>query len=147
VVGEAARIAGDAASALQAAVSGGVLPGGGTSELAVSYELERIREAQKGMEAFGMEAVSAALRKPMSQILLNAGYNPLEKMEEVRAAQIRAISDSMGIDCDSGRVVDYEELGVLDPAPVKLHGLRAAGEVAAAVLRIHHVIKMKEIGE
>lgn len=147
VVGEAARIAGDAASALQAAVSGGVLPGGGTSELAVSYELERIREAQKGMEAFGMEAVSAALRKPMSQILLNAGYNPLEKMEEVRAAQIRADSDCMGIDCDSGRVVDYEELGVLDPAPVKLHGLRAAGEVAAAVLRIHHVIKMKEIGE
>ena len=99
-----------------------VLPGGGTSELAVSYELERIREAQKGMEAFGMEAVSAALRKPMSQILLNAGYNPLEKMEEVRAAD----SDCMGIDCDSGRVVDYEELGVLDPAPVKLHGLRAA---------------------
>ena len=110
-----------------------VLPGGGTSELAVSYELERIREAQKGMEAFGMEAVSAALRKPMSQILLNAGYNPLEKMEEVRAAQIRADSDCMGIDCDSGRVVDYEELGVLDPAPVKLHGLRATGEVAATV--------------
>ena len=82
VVGEAARIACDAASALQAAVSGGVLPGGGTSELAVSYDLERIRETQKGMEAFGMEAVSAALRKPMSQILLNAGYNPLEKMEE-----------------------------------------------------------------
>jgi len=147
VVGEAARIACDAASALQAAVSGGVLPGGGTSELAVSYDLERIRETQKGMEAFGMEAVSAALRKPMSQILLNAGYNPLEKMEEVRAAQIRALSDGMGIDCDSGRVVDYEELGVLDPALVKLHGLRAAGEVAAAVLRIHHVIKMKEIGE
>ncbi|GAB6929542.1 TCP-1/cpn60 chaperonin family protein [Paenibacillus sp. JCM 10914] len=147
VVGEAARIAGDAASALQAAVLGGVLPGGGTSELAISYELERIREAQKGMEAFGIEAVSAALRKPMSQILLNAGYNPLEKMEEVRAAQIHAGSDSKGIDCDTGSIVDYEELGVLDPAPVKLHGLRAAGEVASAILRIHHVIKMKELEE
>ncbi|MEK6990308.1 TCP-1/cpn60 chaperonin family protein [Paenibacillus sp. FSL K6-1566] len=147
VVGESARIAGDAASALQAAITGGVLPGGGTSELAVSYALERIREAQKGMETFGFEAVSAALRKPMSQILLNAGYNPLEKMEEVRAAQIRSGSDSMGLDCDTGTVVDYEELGVLDPAPVKLHGLWAAGEVAAAVLRIHHVIKMKEINE
>ncbi|NMO94854.1 TCP-1/cpn60 chaperonin family protein [Paenibacillus lemnae] len=144
VVGEAARIAGDAASALQAAAAGGVLPGGGTSELAVSYELERYREAQKGMEAFGIEAVSAALRRPMSQILLNAGYNPLEKMEEVRAAQIVTGSDSMGIDCDTGIVVDYEERGIMDPAPVKLHGLRAAGEVAAAVLRIHHVIKMRD---
>ncbi|PAD80298.1 TCP-1/cpn60 chaperonin family protein [Paenibacillus campinasensis] len=147
VVGEAARIAGDAASALQAAITGGVLPGGGTSELAVSYELERIREAQKGMEAFGFEAISSALRKPMSQILLNAGYNPLEKMEEVRAAQINEGSDSMGIDCDSGSVVDYETAGIVDPAPVKLHGLRAAGEVAAAVLRIHHVIKMKDLGD
>ncbi|QCT02157.1 chaperonin Cpn60/TCP-1 [Paenibacillus algicola] len=144
VVGEAARIAGDAASALQAAVRGGVLPGGGTSELAVSYELERCRETQKGMEAFGIEAVSAALRKPMSQILLNAGYNPLEKMEEVRAAQINSGCDAMGMDCDTGAVIHYEELGILDPAPVKLHGLRAAGEVAAAVLRIHHVIKMRD---
>lgn len=144
VVGEAARIACDAASALQAAVVGGVLPGGGTSELAVSYELERHREVQKGMEAFGIEAVSTALRRPMSQILLNAGYNPLEKMEEVRAAQIRLGTDSMGIDCDTGAVISYEERGIVDPAPVKLHGLRAAGEVAAAVLRIHHVIKMRD---
>lgn len=146
VVGEAARIACDAASALQAAVAGGVLPGGGTSELAVSYELERHREVQKGMEAFGIEAVSTALRRPMSQILLNAGYNPLEKMEEVRAAQIRLGTDSMGIDCDTGIVISYEDKGIVDPAPVKLHGLRAAGEVAAAVLRIHHVIKMRETG-
>lgn len=144
VVGEAARIACDAASALQAAAAGGVLPGGGTSELAVSYELERYREAQKGMEAFGIEAVSTALRRPMSQILLNAGYNPLEKMEEVRAAQIRTGIYSMGIDCDTGAVINYEEKGIVDPAPVKLHGLRAAGEVAAAVLRIHHVIKMRD---
>ena len=146
VVGEAARIACDAASALQAAVAGGVLPGGGTSELAVSYELERHREVQKGMEAFGIEAVSTALRRPMSQILLNAGYNPLEKMEEVRAAQIRLGTDSVGIDCDTGIVISYEDKGIVDPAPVKLHGLRAAGEVAAAVLRIHHVIKMRETG-
>ncbi|MFC7681479.1 TCP-1/cpn60 chaperonin family protein [Paenibacillus sp. GCM10028914] len=146
VVGEAARIACDAASALQAAVAGGVLPGGGTSELAVSYELDRHREVQKGMEAFGIEAVSTALRKPMSQILLNAGYNPLEKMEEVRAAQIRLGTDSMGIDCDTGVVINYEDKGIVDPALVKLHGLRAAGEVAAAVLRIHHVIKMRETG-
>lgn len=145
VVGEAARIACDAASALQAAASGGVLPGGGTVELAVSYELERYREAQKGMEAFGIEAVANALRRPMSQILLNAGYNPLEKMEEVRAAQIRSGSDSIGIDCDTGSVVDYSDKGIVDPAPVKLHGLQAAGEVAAAVLRIHHVIKMRNV--
>lgn len=144
VVGESARIAGDAASAVQAALAGGVLPGGGTVELAVSYELERRREAVKGMEAFGIAAVAAALRKPMSQILLNAGYNPLEKVEEARAAQLAEDCDSMGMDCDTGLVINYVTEGIVDPAPVKIHGLKAAGEVAAAVLRIHNVIKMRE---
>ena len=144
VVGESARIAADAASAVQAAISGGILPGGGTTELAVSYELDRRREAVKGMEAFGIAAVAEALRKPMSQILINAGYNPLEKLEEVRAAQLNDGVDSMGIDCDTGRVINYEDAGIIDPALVKIHGLKAAGEVAAAVLRIHNVIKMRE---
>ncbi len=126
VVGEAARIAADAASALQAAISGGILPGGGTAELAVSYELERRREAVKGMEAYGIAAVAAALRKPMAQILLNAGYNPLEKMEEARAAQLAEHCDGMGIDCDTGLVIHYEDQGIVDPALVKIHGLLTA---------------------
>ncbi|CAM2832808.1 TCP-1/cpn60 chaperonin family protein [Paenibacillus sediminis] len=144
VVGERARIARDAASSIQAAIRGGVLPGGGTSELAASYELERYRETVKGMEAFGVAAVAQALRKPMTQILLNAGYNPLEKIEETRAAQIAKQSDSVGIDCDTGLIMDYEEAGIMDPALVKIHALKIAGEVGAAILRIHNVIKMRQ---
>ncbi|MHA0855755.1 TCP-1/cpn60 chaperonin family protein [Paenibacillus sp. CMAA1364] len=144
VVGESARIAADAASALQTAVLGGILPGGGTVELSVSYELEHIRQSIMGMEAFGVAAVAVALRKPMSQILLNAGYHSLEKLEEARAAQFAANCDSMGIDCDTGLLINYEDAGIIDPALVKSHGLKAAGEVAMAVLRIHNVIKMRE---
>ncbi|MFW5437961.1 TCP-1/cpn60 chaperonin family protein, partial [Paenibacillus apiarius] len=136
-------IAQDAAAALQAAVQGGVLPGGGTTELALSYRLERYRETVRGMEAFGIAAVAQALRKPMAQIVLNAGFNPLEKLEEARAAQMTEGSDAIGIDCDSGALMDYSRAGIFDPATVKLHALHAAGEVAAAVLRIHTVIKMK----
>jgi chaperonin GroEL (HSP60 family) len=40
-------------------------------------------------------------------------------------------------------VTDCLANGIIDPTPVKVHALRAAGEVAAAVLRIHTVIKMK----
>ncbi|UHA74198.1 TCP-1/cpn60 chaperonin family protein [Paenibacillus sp. 481] len=143
VVGERARIAQDAASALQAAVRSGVLPGGGTAELAVSYALERFRETVRGMEAFGIAAVAQALRKPMAQIVLNAGFNPLEKLEEARAVQTATGSDAVGIDCDTGAAMDYLAAGIVDPAAVKLHALKAAGEVAAAVLRIHTIIKMR----
>lgn len=143
VVGERARIARDAASAVQAAVRGGYLPGGGAVELAAAHELDRYRETVKGMEAFGVAAVVAALQKPLAQMVLNAGFNPLEQVEQVRAAQLAAQSDSIAVDCDTGRLMDVLERGIVDPAPVKIHALLAAGEVAAAVLRIHTVIKMK----
>ncbi|MCD1258488.1 TCP-1/cpn60 chaperonin family protein [Paenibacillus athensensis] len=143
VVGERARIAQDAASAVQAAIRGGYVPGGGAAELAVAHELERHRETMRGMEGFGVAAVAEALRRPLAQIVVNAGYNPLEKVEELKAAQLARGSDALGIDCDTGQVVDLLEAGVLDPTEVKIHALQAAGEVAAAVLRIHTVIKMK----
>ncbi|WP_248926759.1 TCP-1/cpn60 chaperonin family protein [Paenibacillus hamazuiensis] len=147
VVGERSRIARDAASAVQAALKGGYLPGGGAVEIAVAHELDRYRETVQGMEGFGVTAVAQALRKPLAQIVVNAGYNPLEKVEEVKAAQIAAKSDSIGIDCDTGYTVDFMESGIVDPAPVKLHALEAASEVATAVLRIHTVIKMKQPAE
>ncbi|PYI51846.1 TCP-1/cpn60 chaperonin family protein [Paenibacillus flagellatus] len=143
VVGERARIARDAAAAVQAAIRGGYLPGGGSVEMAVAHELERYRETVTGLEAFGVEAVAHALRKPLAQIAQNAGFNPLEKVEAVKAAQLAERSDRHGIDCDTGHVADCLARGVMDPTRVKVHALRAAGEVAAAVLRIHTVIKMK----
>ncbi|RTE08561.1 TCP-1/cpn60 chaperonin family protein [Paenibacillus whitsoniae] len=144
---ERSRIAKDAASAVQAAVRGGYLPGGGAAEMAVAHDLERMRETMKGMEGFGVAAVAGALRKPLSQIVVNAGYNPLEKVEELKAAQIAHGSDRLGIDCDTGQIADFLEAGIVDPTDVKIHALQAAGEVAAAVLRIHTVIKMKTLGD
>ncbi|MEK3917495.1 TCP-1/cpn60 chaperonin family protein [Paenibacillus sp. FSL H7-0331] len=143
VVGERLRIAKDAAAAMQAALRGGCLPGGGAAELSAAYELDRLRETVQGMEGFGITAVAQALRKPLAQIVVNAGYNPLEKVEEVKAAQIASGSDSLGVNCDNGAIIDMLEYGIVDPADVKLHALHAAGEVAAAILRIHTVIKMK----
>ncbi|MGF7032029.1 chaperonin GroEL (HSP60 family) [Paenibacillus mucilaginosus] len=144
VIGERLRIAKDAASSVQAALRGGCLPGGGSAEAAVAHELERYRETVQGMEGFGIAAVAEALRRPLAQIVVNAGYNPLEKVEEVKAAQIATGNDALAIDCDTGAVTDMAAIGVMDPADVKLHALQAAGEVAAAILRIHTVIKMRQ---
>lgn len=144
VVGERERIAKDAASSTQAAVRGGYVPGGGSIELATARDVERIREAIKGMAAYGVDCVSAALRKPLAQIVANAGFNPLEKVEDVIAAQAEQGRDSLAINCDNGEVADMLELGVVDPTLVKSHAIRAAGEIAEAILRIDTIIKMKD---
>jgi chaperonin GroEL (HSP60 family) len=146
VVGERERIAKDAASSLQAAVKGGCVPGGGAVEIAVARQVEKARENIKGMAAYGVDCVASALRRPLSQIVENAGFNPLEKVEEVIAAQAARGSDSLAVDCDNGEVADMLERGVVDPVPVKLHAIKAAGEVAVAILRIDTIIKKKEEG-
>lgn len=144
VVGERERIAKDAASAVQAAVKGGIIAGGGAVELAIAREVEKLRREVKGMTAYGIDCVIAALKAPFSQIVLNAGFNALEKLGDVTAAQAESGKDSLGIDSDSGEIKDMAELGVYDPVLVKKYALKAAGEVAEAILRIDTIIKKKE---
>lgn len=149
VVGERERIAHDAVSAVQAAVRGGVVPGGGAAEIAAARRLAAVRQEVKGMAAYGVDCVVAALKRPLAQIVQNAGYNPLEKVEEALVAQSARGSDSLAVNCDTGEIADMLALGVVDPAPVKLYALRAAAEVGEAVLRIDRIVKKREdnVGE
>jgi chaperonin GroEL (HSP60 family) len=144
VVGERERIAKDAASAVQASIKGGIVPGGGSIELAIAREVEELKKDLRGMSAFGINCITAALQRPFMQIVANAGYNPLEKLGDVTQAQVEQNTFSLGIDCDSGDVVDMLKIGVIDPTLVKIYALKAAGEVAEAILRIDTIIRKKE---
>jgi len=141
---ERARVAEDAACALQAALRGGVVPGGGAILLAVLCDVAATRALAGPMAAYGVDSVTTALREPLARIVANAGFNPLEKVEEVLAAMEHTGADTLAIDCDTGAVADMLQLGVVDPAPVTTYALRAAGEVAEAILRINTVIRKRE---
>ncbi|MGI6647770.1 MAG: TCP-1/cpn60 chaperonin family protein [Bacillota bacterium] len=144
IVGERERMAKDAAAAAQAALKGGLVPGGGAIELALASQVALARSEVRGMAAYGIDCLAEALKRPFSQIISNAGFNPLEKLGDVMAAQAEMQRDSLAIDCDTGEVKDMFELGVLDPALVKFYALRAAVEVAEAILRIDTIIKKRE---
>ena len=141
---ERLRIAEDAASAVQAVARGGVLPGGGAAEVGAVPAVLEAKSRVNGMATYGVDAVAAALRAPLWQIITNAGFNPLEKGEDVIAAQVATGSRSLAMDCDTGDVVDMLEAGVVDPALVKVSALRTAAEIAEAVLRISIVIRMRD---
>lgn len=146
VVGERERIAKDAAAAVQAAVKGGVVPGGGAIELAAAQYVESIRQEARGMAVYGVDCVVEALKSPFAHIVSNAGFNPLEKLGDVLSLQRENGQISLAVDCDTGQVADMLELGVVDPTLVKHHALKAAGEVAEAILRIDTIIKKKPDG-
>ncbi|MHB0913290.1 MAG: TCP-1/cpn60 chaperonin family protein [Armatimonadota bacterium] len=138
---ERERVACDAACAVQAVFSGGVVPGGGAVEIAAAREVAALNV--RGMASYGADCVTSALKRPLAQIVSNAGFNPLEKVEDASAAQSESGSVSLAIDCDTGEVADMYELGVVDPLPVKLCAITAAWEVAEAVLRINTIIKKR----
>lgn len=143
---ERERIAEDAASAVQAVVRGGVVPGGGATEIAAAREVQALRDSAKGMASYGVDCVVQALKKHPSQIITNAGFNPLEKVEDIIAAQAEQRRSSLALDCDTGEVADMLSLGVVDPAFVKTHAFAAASEVAEAILRINIIIKKRDSG-
>jgi len=141
---ERQRIAQDAASAVQQAVRGGIVAGGGAAELSAIPEVERVREQLSGMAAYGADCVIEALRRPLRQIVANAGFNPLEKLGDVLAARAAGNRDSLGIDCDTGQVADMMAAGVVDATTVKVYAIEAAGEIAEAILRINTIIRKRE---
>jgi chaperonin GroEL (HSP60 family) len=141
---ERERIARDSAWAVQSSLRGGVVPGGGAVEIAAFRRVRRLRETVRGMSAYGVDCVAEALKRPVSQIIANAGFNPLEKVEDAVARQASADSAEYAIDCDTGEVADMLALGVVDAAQVKEHALRAAAEAAEAILLINAVIRKRE---
>ncbi len=141
---ERQRIAEDAAAAVQAALTSGVVPGGGAAELGAIREVQKARESLGGMAAYGADCVVEALKRPLAQIVANAGFNPLEKVEEVLARQAQEGLPVWGVDCGTGQVVDMVQAGVVDPLAVKLYALAAAAEVAEAILRINTIIRKRE---
>ena len=143
---ERERIAEDAACAVQAVIVGGVVPGGGSIEIAAAREVSALRENAKGMAAYGVDCTVQALKRPLAQMVANAGFNPLEKVEDVIADQAKQGKASLAVNCDSGEIADMYDLGVIDPARVKTYALKAAAEVAEAVLRINTIIKKRDNG-
>ncbi len=147
VRGERERICNDAACSVQAAIRGGIVPGGGAIEIACAREVDKLRSSQRGMQAYGLLCVTEALKRPFEQIVANAGFNPLEKTGDVMARQTEEDDPGLAVDCETGDVRNMLELGVIDPAPVKVHALRAAMEIACAILRIDTIIKKKDEDE
>ncbi len=144
LVDEMERMARDAAAAVQAALAGGIVPGGGAIEVWLAKGLEEKAVNFEGLTSYGMLCVKEAILKPFCCMAANAGFNPLEKLGDVTAAQRKLNSDCISFNSDSGTLMNVYEEGIVDPAAVKKHALIIAGEVAVAILRINTVIKMKD---
>ncbi|WP_071442614.1 chaperonin GroEL [Traorella massiliensis] len=116
----------DALNATKAAVSEGIVIGGGAALVEAYKELKPvlksdIRDVQKGISI-----VMESLFTPISQIAENSGYNS----EDIIDAQKKA-DKNVGFDAKTGEWVDMFEKGIIDPTKVTRSALLNAASISA----------------
>ena len=115
----------DALNATQAALSEGIVPGGGAALL---YARQSIVGADTGSSI-----VYQACGKPFAQILSNAGYD--KKQYQSLIKRLTAANEFWsGYNIKTEEIVDMKTSGIIDPTKVTRTALENAASVAGTVL-------------
>jgi chaperonin GroEL len=121
----------DAIQATKAAVSEGIVAGGGTALLNAAGILNALEaDTMEPDEKAGIGIVRNALSEPLRQIAANAGKNPDEVASKVATQQwgfgYNAATDEFDVDMIAS--------GIVDPTKVTRSALQNAASVAAMIL-------------
>jgi chaperonin GroEL len=112
----------DAVAATEAALKDGIVPGGGTTYIALANALKGSTE--------GTELLKEALLSPFKVLMTNAGLRYGQKLEELQEYDFGYGFDVMGDDA----VVNLKEHGVIDPVMVIKQAITNATSVAGSAL-------------
>jgi thermosome len=141
VVDEAERMLHDALSVVKAAIEiPFVLPGGGASEIELAKRLRVYARSIGGREQLAIEIYANALEIIPKTLGENAGYNPVDLTVELRSKHESDDGASYGVNIDSGKPDNMENLGVIEPLSVLTQAIQSATEVASMILKIDDVI-------
>lgn len=116
----------DALNATKAAVSEGIVMGGGVTLVNAYVALKDQLKDDNVDKQKGIKVVLDALLTPMSQIAENAGYNSDEIVE-----QQMKITEGQGFDAKDGVWVDMFDKGIIDPTKVTRSALLNAASISA----------------
>jgi chaperonin GroEL len=123
----------DALHATRAAVSEGVVPGGGSALLFARAFLESPEDVTD--EEKGFNLLVNILSKPMEQIAANAGYEPLSVAATEADYALTSEIPCNGFDASTGlHVNDMFKAGIVDPLRVVRSSLNAAASEACLLL-------------
>ncbi|WP_121628672.1 chaperonin GroEL [Poseidonibacter antarcticus] len=118
----------DALSATRAAVEEGIVIGGGAALIraAAKVSLGHL----EGDEAIGAAIVLRAIKAPLKQIAINAGYDAGVVANEVEKSD----NENFGFNAATGEYVDMFLAGIVDPAKVERVAMQNAVSVASLLL-------------
>lgn len=116
----------DALSATKAAVEEGIVIGGGA---ALIHAMKKVSISLSGDQQIGFDIIRRAIKAPLSQIALNAGFDA-----GVAANEVEKGADNIGFNAVSGEYVDMFSAGIIDPLKVARIALQNAVSVSSLLL-------------
>ncbi|NVM28351.1 MAG: thermosome subunit [Candidatus Helarchaeota archaeon] len=121
------------------------ITGGGSIEVELAKKLREFAIIIGGREQLAIEAFAGTLETIPKVLAANGGYDPIDVIVELRAKHSIEKNKYYGIDVFTGKIVDMNDLGVLEPLLVKLQALKSATEAASMILKIDDVVAAKLI--
>jgi len=129
----------DAINATRAAIEEGIVPGGGSTLVHLSKDLDKwAKDTLMDEELVGALIVNQALLSPLTRIVENAGYNG-----PVVVAKVKQSDFNIGYDANQGSVVNMYEYGIIDPSKVTRSALQNAASIASVVLTTECIVVEK----
>jgi chaperonin GroEL (HSP60 family) len=141
VIDELERAINDAIDVVIAAHSaGGVVPGAGSTEIAIADHIRSETAGVQGRKQLAVEAFADAVDTLPRTLAENTGMDSIDALVDLRSrfeSEGRAGVIATG---QAGEIGDPVEAGVLDPAAVKREAIESAAEAATMIVRIDDVI-------
>jgi len=128
----------DALHATKAALSEGILPGGGTALVKGMTILNNLNSVNLDVKK-GITIVLNALSSPFLQIASNAGITFID--EDIKDIKINY---NFGYDAQNGVYGDMLEMGIVDPTKVVRVALEGAASVAGIMLTTEAIVTYAE---
>ena len=130
----------DALHATKAALSEGIVPGGGAALLYARESITFDKSDEDGIN-LGKQIVYKACGKPFEQILINAGYSSADAQMIGKYKLVESGNNTWaGYNIKTEEIVDMKEAGIIDPSKVTRTALENAASAAGTLLLTECVI-------
>jgi T-complex protein 1 subunit epsilon len=117
-----------------------IVYGGGAVETSCSLKIMEEADKQKGIDQYAFRAFSQALDVIPMSLAENSGYNPIEELTKLKAAQILNKNHTLGIDCLGNNSNNMKDLFVIETFIGKKQQLLLATQLTRMILKINNVI-------
>eukprot|EP00877_Chromochloris_zofingiensis_P005140 jgi/Chrzof1/14627/Cz09g09290.t1 len=120
-----------------------VVPGGGAVDMEVSRALREHARTIPGKSQLFINSFAKAMEVIPRQLCDNAGFDATDVLNKLR--QKHALPDgqgkNMGVDVNTGGVVNAFDAFVWEPALVKINAIQSAAEAACLILSVDETVR------